>query len=204
MKKTSSIFGWKAVLREYGWNSFIKDSILPVIVAFGLCVLVYVENSDMFVQIKHLVKVCISIVPTMVALILTAYTIMLTFFIGGKFASIKKSEKGKQLIQSLNSSFAACLFMSIISIIVMIIISSIANMGIAVEKPDYINYVIYFVVCYLLVFSVSILVGIVIDIFNSGQTILLDDDNIKDDNNANNTKSHLEVTTDITNITKQG
>ncbi len=44
---------------------------------------------------KHLVGVGISIVPAMVALILTAYTIMLTFIIGDKFASIKKKKRKK-------------------------------------------------------------------------------------------------------------
>lgn len=47
------------------------------------------------------------------------------FIIGDKFASIKKTEEGRQFIQDLNSSFAACLFVSTISIIAMIIISSI-------------------------------------------------------------------------------
>lgn len=128
-----------------------------------------------FLQLKHLVEVGISIVPAMVALILTAYTIMLTFITGDKFASIKKTENGKKLIQDLNSSFAACLFVSTLSIITMIIISNIANMDIEIKNPNTINYPVYFFVCYLLVYSVSILIGIVIDIFNSGQTSLLND-----------------------------
>lgn len=175
MRKPPSIFGWKAILRNYGWTNFGLDSILPLIVSLSLCTLMYVKDADILLQLKHLVEVGISIVPAMVALILTAYTIMLTFIIGDKFASIKKMEEGRQLIQDLNSSFASCLFVSTISIIAMIIISSIANMGIAIEKPDIVNYPVYFLVCYLLVYSVSILIGIVIDIFNSGQTTLLDD-----------------------------
>ena len=159
MRKSLSIFGWKAILRNYGWTSFWLDSILPLIVSLGLCILMYVKDADILLQLKHLVEVGISIVPAMVALILTAYTIMLTFIIGDKFASIS----------------AACLFVSTISIIAMIIISSIANMGIAIEEPNTVNYPVYFLVCYLLVYSVSILIGIVIDIFNSGQTTLLDD-----------------------------
>ena len=75
----------------------------------------------------------------------------------------------------MNSSFAACLFVSTISIIAMIIISSIANMDIEIEKPNAVNYPVYFFVCYLLVYSVSILIGIVIDVFNSGQTSILED-----------------------------
>ena len=178
MRKSLSIFGWKAILRNYGWTSFWLDSILPLIVSLGLCTLIYVKDADIILQLKHLVGVGISTVPAMVALILTAYTIIMqTFIIGDKFASIKKTEEGRQLIQDLNSSFAACLFVSTISIIAMIIISSIANMGIAIEEPNTVNYPVYFLVCYLLLYSVSILIGIVIDIFNSGQTTLLDDNN---------------------------
>ena len=49
-------------------------------------------------------------------------------------------------------------------------------MGITIEKSNTVNYPVYFLVCYLLVYSVSISIGIMIDIFNSGQTTLLDDD----------------------------
>ena len=177
MKKQISLFGWKAILRNYGWTSFWLDSILPLIVSLCLCTLMYTKDVDILLQLKHLVGEGISIVPTMVALIMILYTIFVNFTINNKFASIKKTEEGRQLIQDLNSSFAACLFVSTISIIVMIIISSIVNMGIAIEEPNIVNYPIYFLVCYLLVYSVSILIGIVIDIFNSGQTTLLDDDN---------------------------
>ena len=117
MEKPLSIFGWNTILRNYGWTSFGLDSILPLIVSLGLCTLMYVKDADILLQLQHLVGVGISIVPAMVALILTAYTIMLTFVIGDKFDSIKKTEEGRQLIQELNSSFAACLFVSTISIL---------------------------------------------------------------------------------------
>ena len=57
-----------------------------------------------------------------------------------------------------------------------IVCTYIDNMGIVIKEPNTVNYPVYFLVCYLLVYSVSILIGIVIDIFNSGQTTLLDDD----------------------------
>ena len=177
MKKTCSIFGWSAVVRHYGCRSFCLDSILPFFVSLFLCILIYVKDANVFLQLKHLVGVGISIVPAMVALVLTAYTIILTFIVGDKFNSIKKTKEGCNLIQNLNSSFAACLFVSTISIIAMIIVSCISNMEIAIEDPNRVNYPVYFFVCYLLVYSVSILIGIIIDIFNSGQTTMLSDDN---------------------------
>lgn len=174
MNKPNSIFGWKNVFLHYGWRSIVLDSRLPIIISSFLCLIMYLKKVDIFFQLKHLVEVGISIVPAMVALILTAYTIIITFIIGDKFEAIKKTNNGKKLIQDLNSSFAACLFVSTISILVMIVVSNIANMNIQIQNPDIVNYLVYFLVCYLLTYSVSILIGIVIDVFNSGQTILLE------------------------------
>lgn len=112
MRKSLSIFGWKAILRNYGWTSFWLDSILPLIVSLGLCILMYVKDADILLQLKHLVEVGISIVPAMVALILTAYTIMLTFIIGDKFASIKKTKRRQTAYSRFEFEFC-CLFVRI-------------------------------------------------------------------------------------------
>lgn len=181
MFKRTSIFGWKSVLYNYSWKGILLDSIFPIIISIFLCLVIFLTNTDVYVQLIYILSIGISIVPAMVALILTAYTIMLSFIIGDKFVSIRKTKEGKELIEGLNSSFAACLFVSTISIITMIIASSIANMDIAIENPNRINYIVFFFICYLLLYSISILIGIVIDIFNSGQTVLLEDD--EDDNN---------------------
>lgn len=174
MTKPASSFGWKNVFKNYGWKGILEDSLLPLIISSILCIIMYFNDADVYAQLKHITEVGISVVPTMVALILTAYTIMLTFIIGDKFSSIKETDEGKELIQGLNSSFAACLFVSIISITTMIIVSCVVNMNISVENSNSINYPVFILICFLLLYSVSILIGIVIDIFNSGQTILLD------------------------------
>ena len=57
----------------------------------------------------------------------------------------------------------------------MVLAKGICNMQVEVEPTlaDIINYVVYFLFSFLLVYSVFILIGIVIDIYNSGQTSLL-------------------------------
>jgi hypothetical protein len=175
MCKRTSIFGWKSVLYNYGWKGFLLDSILPVIISIFLCLVIFSTDTNVYNQLKYLLGIGIAVVPAMVALILTAYTIMLTFIIGDKFVSIRNTKEGKVLIEGLNSSFAACLLVSTTSIITMIIVSSITNMNIDIENSNIINYPAFFFICYLLLYSISILIGIVIDIFNSGQTVLLDD-----------------------------
>lgn len=176
MDQQIPIFGWKRVLYSYGWKGFLLDSMLPGIISVFLCFVIFLTDNDVYAQLKYLLGIGITIVPAMVALILTAYTLMLTFIIGDKFVSIRNTNKGKELIEGLNSSFAACLLVSTTSIIAMIIVSSIANMNIAIENSNRINYPVFFFICYLLLYSISILIGIVIDIFNSGQTVLLDND----------------------------
>lgn len=179
MIKRKSIFGWKSVLYNYGWKGILLDSILPLIISATLCFMIYLNGANVYDQLKHLLSLGISIVPAMIALILTAYTIMLSFIIGDKFISIRKMDKGKELIEGLNSTYAACLLVSTISIITMIIVSSVANMKIKSINSDLINYRVFFFISYLLLYSITILIGIVIDIFNSGQSTLLDEDSEK-------------------------
>lgn len=174
MNNKQSIFGWSAVWANYGWKSFLKDSVIPIIVSLFLCCLIKINDANVYDQLKNLLSLGISIIPAMIALILAAYTIILSFIMGNKVSKIKQTEESKKLIQSLNSNFASCLFVSTISIITLIIVSCICNMNIEIAQPEYVNYPVFFVVCYLLIYSVSILTGVIIDIFNSGQTILLE------------------------------
>lgn len=174
MKKPTVIFGWKNVFYNYGLEGFLWDSILPLTISMILCLIMYLNHSDGFIQVKHLVGVGLNVVPAMVALILAAYAILLTFLISDKFKKIKDTEHGNKLIKDLNSSFAACLSISSITLIAMIVTSCVANMDIEIANPDFVNYPVFAIICYLLVYSVSILIGIVIDIFNCGQTTLLD------------------------------
>lgn len=175
--RPKSIFGWKNAFKNYGLKGFLLDSILPVIISSMLCIIIYLKNIDIFFQLKHLIEVGINIVPAMVALILASYTIMLTFISGDTFSSVKSTQSGKNLIKALNASFAVCLLISTITIILMFIVSGIANMNIECLDSDIINYIAFFVLCYLLIYSISILIGITIDIFNCGQTILIDKGN---------------------------
>lgn len=176
MGNNKSIFGWKSVFENYGIKDFIIDSIIPTIISALLCVVIYCSGSDMLEQIKHILSLGIAVVPSMVALILAAYTIMLSFILSGTMSKLKKTSNGRSLIQTINSSFAACLLVSTITIIVMLIVSSVANLSIEIEHPNRVNYPIYFIICYLLIYSVCVLIGVVVDIFNSGQTVLIEND----------------------------
>ena len=173
--KRKSLFGWSNVFNNYSLQDFKKDAWMPFLIALVLLAVAMLNHKDMYVQLEKILDLGISIIPSMVALIVAAYTIMLSFILSDKVTSIKNKEGGADFIQSINSGFAFCLLISILTIIMMVLAKGICNMQVEVEPTlaDIINYVVYFLFSFLLVYSVFILIGIVIDIYNSGQTSLL-------------------------------
>ena len=173
--KRKSLFGWSNVFYNYSLLDFAKDAWMPFLIALVLLVIAIINHTDMYVQVERMLDLGISIIPSMVALIVAAYTIMLSFILSDKVSSIKNKEGGADFIQSINSGFAFCLLISILTIIMMALAKGICNMEVEVEPTlaVIINNVVYFLFSFLLVYSVFILIGIVIDIYNSGQTALL-------------------------------
>lgn len=173
--KRKSLFGWSNVFYNYSLQDFAKDAWMPFLIALVLLAVAMLNHKDMYVQVEKILDLGISIIPSMVALIVAAYTIMLSFILSDKVTSIKNKEGGADFIQSINSGFAFCLLISILTIIMMVLAKGICNMQVEVEPTlaDIINYVVYFLFSFLLGYSVFILIGIVIDIYNSGQTSLL-------------------------------
>lgn len=173
MNKQSSIFGWSCVFRYYTPKEFIIDSIFPIVFATILCLLGYNMKLDSLDILAKVLDLSISIVPAIIGLILASYTILLSFFVSNIMQDIVATEEGKTFLQSLNSGFASCLLMSTISILAAIIVSCIKELNIAVSFASVCNYVAIWMVTYLMCFSVTILFGIIIDIFNSGQTVIV-------------------------------
>ena len=173
--KRKSLFGWSNVFYNYSLLDFAKDAWMPFLIALVLLVIAILNHTDMYVQVERMLDLGISIIPSMVALIVAAYTIMLSFILSDKVSSIKNKEGGADFIQSINSGFAFCLLISILTIIMMALAKGICNMEVEVEPTlaVIINNVVYFLFSFLLVYLVFILIGIVIDIYNSGQTALL-------------------------------
>lgn len=173
MKEQPSAFGWSSVFRHYTFKCFIHDSAIPIIFATIICLLAYMAKADSLVILAKVLDLSINIVPAIIGLILAAYTILLSFFVSKIMQDIVATDKGKDFLQSLNSGFAFCLLMSAISILAAIVISCIKECNIAVNYANVCNYTAIWIVSYLMLFTVVILFGIIIDIFNSGQTAIV-------------------------------
>lgn len=173
MADNKSLFGWNAVFSHYSWKDFIQDGIIPFGLSVALCISTLFSQKSIYELLKTTLDVGLSIAPVMVTLIVAAYTIILSFLMGDKFAQVKNDAAGKDFMLSLNSSFAMALFFTLLTVIAMIVVRCISDMQIKCKYAIAVDYAVYFSITFLLIFSVYILYGIVIDIFNSGQTTLL-------------------------------
>lgn len=173
MDKQNSLFGWQRVFKNYSFEDILEDVTIPFTISSFICLCTLFSDESMYNITISFIDLAVSIVPIMVTLIVAAYTIMLSFIMGEKTSVMKSTDEGKQLIQKLNSSFAVSLAISIFTVIVSVVCKCIALMNIPCLYADIVNYFISFIVCFLLLFCIYILYGIVIDIFNSGQTALL-------------------------------
>ena len=50
------MFGWKIILKNYGWKNFWKDSRLPLILSLFISVTTYVHDADILIQLKNIIK----------------------------------------------------------------------------------------------------------------------------------------------------
>lgn len=178
MCKDNTLFGWRAVFKQYGWRDLLMDSVYPLIITILIVlILVFFSSVDSYIVLQNIVNIGLSVVPAMVALILTAYTIILAFIISDKMNAIKNSEESRDLIKGLNSGFASCLLFSTISLIILVITSNVMAMKIYSPYSVVINFIVFFIICFLVMLSITILWGVIIDIFNSGQTALINQSN---------------------------
>lgn len=171
MKHT--IFGFNSIFRNYGWSCFILDSILPLNISSMLCLSMYINDADIVSQTKHITGIGIYTIPFIIVIIAIAYAVVIGFIKGHKTYPEMKTEKGRRLVQELNSSLAVYMIMSVVSLLMMIATSSFIGIAASTETPNIMNYIVYFTVCCLLAYPVSNLISIAIIIFNIGQTSLL-------------------------------
>jgi len=158
-------FSFNSIFHSYSRKDIVGDAMIPFFLATALCILVGVTGNDVLSQIKKLVALGLNVLPEMVALLFAAYAIVVTFFSDSVFQKAKDKEKGKELINTLNSSFCIYLLVSVIGIVIMVITSLIVEMEIEVSFHRYINYGIYWIISFLMFYSIITLFGIIMDIY---------------------------------------
>lgn len=160
-------------MASYSVMDFAKDAIFPLVtslVLLGLCCY-YVE--DTYALVCKVVEISLTIIPAMIALMLTAYVFVMSFLFGkDTVSSIKNPQKGEELLYSINASFGISLLVNVSAVIIFFVIFIVAQIKITVEYADTINYIVLFVVSFLVLLSIVMQIGIVIDLFSCGQVLV--------------------------------
>lgn len=168
--------GFWSIFKTYGWKDFLKDSFVPTIIAFIVTIAAITYCDDSFVLFDKIVSLCISILPSYLGLLVAAYTILLTLLSTEAVAKLKKivdkenGLRGKDLIRTLNSDFAACVLITGFALFLSFLFSIICTLNIIFSYADIVNYLGIFLMVSLIFYSITILVGLIEDLYNLGQT----------------------------------
>lgn len=172
MSKDSTFFGWRSAFNVYGLKDFATDSIIPAVLSLLLIVVGIYSGADTYKMLGAVFSLGMSIIPVMISLLIAAYAILLSMFCSKTANDIAELEGGKELLANLNSDFAVSIYVSIVSILVILSGSFVHGLGILSEYSSLVNSIVSFWVLYLLCFSVLILKDLVIAIYDIGQVAI--------------------------------
>lgn len=173
MSKNASEFGWKSLFCHYGFSGLLKDCLLPIIIAMSICVGTCLSNKDSIDILKSVTQLANEVVPAMIGLVLAAYTVLLTFFTSESFKKATETAEGRKFIKGINASFATCLTFLAVSVLVSIMTAVCIEWEYTSEYAEFFNLCALFGLSFLLSYAIISIFGIIIDIFNSGQTTVL-------------------------------
>ena len=90
---------WKAAFKAYSLKQFVKDSIIPFVLAITFLVLSFIRRDLSLASI--IVKVAdmmIVLLPVFISILIAAFAIWISFFLSNTIDFIKKSKDGKELL----------------------------------------------------------------------------------------------------------
>jgi len=126
---------WKAAFKAYSLKQFVKDSIIPFVLAITFLVLSFIRRDLSLASI--IVKVAdmmIVLLPVFISILIAAFAIWISFFLSNTIDFIKKSKDGKELLNELNASFLIEISFSIIGMLFTISVLIIAGMGFFIDE----------------------------------------------------------------------
>lgn len=170
---TNRGFGIGSMFSSYTVKDFAKDAFFPLVTSFMLLGLSHHYIEDTYILFCKIVEVSLAIIPAMIALMLTAYVFVMSFLFGKNVVSTMKNQKeGEKLLYTLNASFGISLLVNVSAIIIFFVVYCISQIKISFEYADIINYIALFGVSFLVLLSIAMQIGIVIDLFNCGQVLV--------------------------------
>lgn len=174
--KTEKIIGFKGIINSYGLKDFLIDSILPLIITvitlWG-CIQYELDYKGLVDKIANL---CVAILPSYLGLLVAAYTILLSLVSSEVIKTLMATENpkthktGKDLVRQMNGGFASCVLIAATCLLSAFIVSVVSAMNLESEYAAVLNCMGIGALVFLISFSLTVLYGLIQDLFNIGQS----------------------------------
>jgi hypothetical protein len=168
-KDKSKNFGWRSVINYYTIDDLLTDSLIPVIISIIITGLTFFSDIDSFNILMHIVNISLDLLPNILVLLVAGYTILISFYWSGISRELNHSAEGKSLLNSLNASFAAAIFIVLTSLFLTLIVKLISALEFSCYFGSIINMITLFVLVFFLFFALMIIKDAVVDIYNIGK-----------------------------------
>lgn len=171
MKRTkkNKRFGWPSAFKYYSTRDIIKDFRIPALISLVIMLIIAYRGCNLVEVIGRISEMGLSVVPAMVALILAAYTILISMYWAPICDKLKSDEKtGLPLLKGLNASFAITIRFATIGIVFLFAVFCVGE--IQVSAPENVlmvcNLMIITCLIFFVVFPIYMLIDIAINIYN--------------------------------------
>jgi hypothetical protein len=174
MVKRTSNFGIKALLRIYKIKLFLKGAIWPAIISLIILIIfiskVGVNNN----LIDDVVGLVLNIIPSLLGFVLSGYALLIGFGNIEIIAKKKDLSSSPTLYQQLSTVFAVGLIMQILLLVFAFIIKLFLKASLTCFFENFricnlINYFVFFLLIFGLLYVIIMIKDLVINIFNFSQ-----------------------------------
>jgi|GEM_PF-1403520 hypothetical protein len=135
MANLKSLLSWNEMWKSYKrWNGLATDVLPPLIISIIVTFGVARYNQDFNQAICTLADTAVSVLITLSAFYLAAYTLVVSFLLNNHLPNLMHCTDGEELTKGLNATFAISLMFSSIGLMVALIIQAIAQQHIPLQK----------------------------------------------------------------------
>ena len=165
-----SIFGFKALLRQYEFKLFFKGAIMPALFCILILVPIFIlTNTSLIELIELIVDLINSIIPSLLGFVLGGYAVLIGFSNVSIIAV--KIDKKITLYQKISTVFSMSLIMQIFLLIFSFIVKIILKADISINFifANILNIICIIFLVFGLFYIILMIKDLVINIFNLSQ-----------------------------------
>lgn len=165
-----SPFSLKRAFSVYGWKAFGGDAVKPSVAGVAVFVLTAAFSEKPAAVMSNLIDIGLSVTPTVLAILLTAYALVLTLMNGWSFDEEQRGE-AMGLIEKVNSDFAVCCVFSVIGVLVFFVASFYHSLGLTPCAPWWVCPCLSGLLSFVFLMCLEVMVDLIRDVFNCGRAM---------------------------------